>query len=193
MFDVDDDLMDTSEPGRHHHGNFRSHPFASPQANRKMSQKQDPPIEYDLAVSLEDILKGADKKIKISRAVIGLDGTRRKEDKVLTIHVKPGWKAGTKITFPREGDQNPNSIPADVVFVIRDKPHSTFKRDGSDIKYTVKITLRQVINHFLLNNILNAYIIIFKIINFTFFLLFFKGSMWLFHNCSHFNWHKSHA
>lgn len=27
------------------------------------------------------------------------------KDKILTIHVKPGWKEGTKIIFPKEGDQ----------------------------------------------------------------------------------------
>ena len=32
-------------------------------------------------------------------------------DKILTINVKPGWRAGTRITFPKEGDQGPNNIP----------------------------------------------------------------------------------
>lgn len=32
-------------------------------------------------------------------------------DKILTINVKPGWKSGTRITFPNEGDQGPNNIP----------------------------------------------------------------------------------
>lgn len=32
-------------------------------------------------------------------------------DKILTINVKPGWMSGTKITFPKEGDQGPNNIP----------------------------------------------------------------------------------
>ena len=27
------------------------------------------------------------------------------QDKILTINVKPGWKEGTRITFPNEGDQ----------------------------------------------------------------------------------------
>lgn len=27
------------------------------------------------------------------------------KDKILTIDVKPGWKEGTKVTFPKEGDQ----------------------------------------------------------------------------------------
>ena len=91
---------------------------------------------------------GCTKKMKISRKVFQADGTSRKEDKVLTIDVKAGWKSGTKITFQREGDQTPNKIPADIVFIIRDKPHSHFKRDGSDLRYTVKISLTEVrVNH----------------------------------------------
>ena len=82
--------------------------------------------------------------MKISRRVVNNDGTARKEEKVLTINVKPGWKSGTKITFQREGDQAPNKIPADIVFIIRDKPHPNFKREGSDLKHTCRISLKEV-------------------------------------------------
>ena len=82
--------------------------------------------------------------MKISRRVVGADGAAKKEEKVLTINVKPGWKSGTKITFQREGDQAPNKIPADIIFIIRDKPHQHFKREGSDLKHQCKITLREV-------------------------------------------------
>lgn len=125
---------------------FRSQSFNihNQSPNRKRSQ-QDPPIEHDLYVSLEDIDKGCVKKMKISRMVIQNDGSAKKEEKVLNITVKPGWKAGTKITFPREGDVLPGKIPADIVFIIRDKPHATFKREASDIRYTAKISLKQAL------------------------------------------------
>lgn len=80
----------------------------------------------------------------VGRRVISGEGSVRKEEKVLTINVKPGWKSGTKITFQREGDQAPNKIPADIIFIIRDKPHPLFRREGSDLKYTCKITLKEV-------------------------------------------------
>lgn len=119
---------------------FRSQSFT---AGVRRPAKQDPPVEYDLAVSLEDILKGCTKKMKISRKVLMPDGqSMRREEKVLTINVKPGWKAGTKITFQKEGDQSPRATAADIVFIIRDRPHDVFKRDGVDIKYTATITLR---------------------------------------------------
>jgi DnaJ-class molecular chaperone len=108
--------------------------------------KQDPPIEHSLNVSLEEVLRGCTKNMKITRKVLKSDGkSYRKEDKVLTINVKPGWKAGTKITFDREGDQNIGSIPADIIFVIKDKPHPHFKRDGTDIIYTAKISLKEAL------------------------------------------------
>jgi len=66
-------------------------------------------------------------------------------EKVLTIDVKPGWKAGTKVTFKEEGDENPGMIPADLIFVMNEKPHEIFKRDGNDLVYTCKVNLKQAL------------------------------------------------
>lgn len=126
-------------------GAFRSQSFNMHQSPNRKARQQDPPIEHDLYVSLEDIDKGCVKKMKISRMVMQPDGSTRKDEKVLNITVKPGWKAGTKITFQKEGDIMPGKIPADIVFIIRDKPHATFKREGSDLRYTCKITLKQAL------------------------------------------------
>ncbi|XP_043094050.1 dnaJ homolog subfamily B member 1b [Puntigrus tetrazona] len=109
-------------------------------------KKQDPPVTHDLRVSLDEVFTGCTKKMKISRKRLNPDGrTTRSEDKILTVEVKKGWKEGTKITFPREGDETPTNIPADVVFVVKDKPHPVYKRDGSDIIYPAKITLREAL------------------------------------------------
>ena len=108
-------------------------------------KKQDSAIVRELQVSLEDIYKGTTKKLKITRKVLNPDGkSSRMEDKILTIDIKPGWKAGTKITFPKEGDQTPNNVPADIVFIIKDKPHPMFTRDNHDIKYKATISLKEV-------------------------------------------------
>lgn len=108
-------------------------------------KKQDPPVTHDLRVSLEEVFTGCTKKMKISRKRLNPDGrTTRSEDKILTVEVKKGWKEGTKITFPKEGDETPSNIPADVVFVVKDKPHPVYRRDGSDIIYPAKITLKEV-------------------------------------------------
>ncbi|XP_039263045.1 dnaJ homolog subfamily B member 13-like [Styela clava] len=105
-------------------------------------KKQDSPIERELHLTLEEIYHGCTKKMKISRRVMNEDGhTSSIRDKILTINVRPGWKAGTKITFPQEGDQGPNNIPADIVFVVQDRPHTLFKRRGNDLVYVAKIPL----------------------------------------------------
>lgn len=50
----------------------------------------------------------------------------------LTVAVKPGWKKGTKITFPGEGDEGPNVLPADVVLVVAE-------RSVARVRYRLKI------------------------------------------------------
>ncbi|XP_072129422.1 dnaJ homolog subfamily B member 4 [Mobula birostris] len=112
----------------------------------QMHRKQDPPIIHELRVSLEEIYNGSTKRMKISRKRLNPDGrSLRMEDKILTIEIKKGWKEGTKITFPKEGDEMPNTIPADVVFVLKDKPHPHFKRDGSNIVYHARVNLREAL------------------------------------------------
>merc|ERR1719410_1370485 len=111
----------------------------------KQAKVQDATIEKEIPVSLEEIAKGAEKKMKISRKIRHDDGRVSSEDKVLKINVKPGWKSGTKVTFSQEGDRVPGKIPADIAFIIKDKPHPIFTRDGVDIKYSYKVPLREAL------------------------------------------------
>lgn len=108
---------------------------------------QDPPIEKFLMVTLEELLEGTTKKLKIIKKVLNLDRvTTRSEEKILTIDVKKGWKEGTKITFPEEGDQKPHTVPADIIFTIKDKPHANFTRDhDNNILYTAPLSLRDAL------------------------------------------------
>lgn len=143
-----DEEMDTDDPfasfGMGGMGGFpRS--FNKRGHGGRMEKKQDPPVIHDLRVSLEEVFNGCTKKMKISRKRLNPDGrTTRTEEKVLTVEVKKGWKEGTKVTFPKEGDETQTNIPADVIFVVKDKPHPVYRRDGSDIIYPQKITLKQV-------------------------------------------------
>ena len=111
----------------------------------QQSQQQDKPVEHVLELRLEDLYHGCTKKMKISRKVLGTDGVESNEEKILTIDIKPGWKAGTKITFPCEGDQFPGKIPADIIFIIGEKKHDHFTRNGNDLKYEAKISLKQAL------------------------------------------------
>lgn len=110
--------------------------------NGRGAKKQDPPIERDLHLSLEEVYHGCTKKMKISRRVMNEDGhTSSIRDKILTITVKKGWKPGTRITFPKEGDQGPNNIPADIVFIVKDKSHARFRRECLNLIHTANVPL----------------------------------------------------
>lgn len=106
----------------------------------KKAQKA-PEIERKLTCSLEELYKGSTRKIKISRNIILSNGQSVPQSEILAIEVKPGWKKGTKITFPRMGDEEANMIPADLVFVIEEKPHSVYMRAGNDLIVHLKISL----------------------------------------------------
>ena len=115
-------------------------PFASMKGH--LQPKKDPVIEKPLPLTLEELFHGCTKKIKISRKVLNEDMlTTSVKDKILTINVKRGWKEGTRVTFIEEGDQGPNVIPADLVFVVQHKPHPHFRRDGDTLQYLAVIPL----------------------------------------------------
>jgi DnaJ family protein B protein 13 len=108
--------------------------------------RQDPPIEREMFLTLEEIYNGCVKKMKVSRRILNEDGhTSSIRDKVLTLTVRPGWREGTRITFAKEGDQGPNTIPADIVFILRDRPHTHFRREGVDLIFMTPVPLGQAL------------------------------------------------
>eukprot|EP00475_Leptophrys_vorax_P030124 TRINITY_DN44892_c0_g2_i1.p1 TRINITY_DN44892_c0_g2~~TRINITY_DN44892_c0_g2_i1.p1 ORF type:complete len:270 (+),score=23.96 TRINITY_DN44892_c0_g2_i1:85-810(+) len=96
-------------------------------------------VENKLLCSLEELYSGSTRKMKISRNFIDASGKVTPADEIVTISVKPGWKKGTRITFPGKGNA------ADIVFVVDEKPHDVYKRDGHDLVCTQKITLVQAL------------------------------------------------
>mmetsp|Transcript_3400 Transcript_3400/g.11136 ORF Transcript_3400/g.11136 Transcript_3400/m.11136 type:complete len:261 (-) Transcript_3400:15-797(-) len=63
------------------------------------------------------------------------------EKKVIELVVEKGMANNQKITFQGEGDEAPDIVPGDIVFVIQEKPHETFKRKGDDLFIKKDITL----------------------------------------------------
>ena len=107
--------------------------------------RKDPPIERHLNFSLEELYCGTVKNLKITKQVVNPDGTTTPQDKVVTITVKPGWKEGTKVTFPEEGDQSLGRVPADIVFIVKQKQHDKFERIGNDLCYTLDVPLKDAL------------------------------------------------
>jgi DnaJ family protein B protein 4 len=77
-------------------------------------QQQQPgktaPVENKLLCTLEELYKGSNRKMKISRTIADASGKTMPVEDILTIEVKPGWKKGTKITFLRKEMSNPISL-----------------------------------------------------------------------------------
>lgn len=67
------------------------------------------------------------------------------EEEILKIKIKPGWKKGTKITFEGKGDERPGTLPADIIFIIDEKRHPIFKREGDDLELGVEVPLVQAL------------------------------------------------
>ncbi|RDX86065.1 DnaJ-like subfamily B member 13, partial [Mucuna pruriens] len=98
-------------------------------------------VERSLTCTLVELYNGCKKMFKVSRIVPNEFGEVKFVEEILKIDIRPGWKKGTKITFPGKGNQEPGSARADLVFVLDERPHAIFKRDGNDLVVTQKILL----------------------------------------------------
>jgi len=102
------------------------------------------PVSFELNLSLEELYRGCTKKLKIKRTT--RSGVQRPLEKVLEIQVQPGWKAGTKVTFAKEGDEIGNTGDfQDVVFIVKEKKHPVFARDGSNLIFKSAISLKDAL------------------------------------------------
>eukprot|EP00796_Vickermania_ingenoplastis_P006688 gene6688-4786_t len=102
-----------------------------------------PSMEFAFQCTLEEIFTGCTKKFKVTRNMPS--GSSAKE---FEVNVLPGYKKGTKIRFDREGgmvDGYPPNALADLVFVLDEKDHPRFKRNGADLTTTVHIPLKQAL------------------------------------------------
>jgi len=127
-------------------------PFLQSSRSTSSRGSKPKPCEIPLSLSLEEIYSGCTKRLKVTRTRWKEDGStvsQMKEDKVVQIDIKPGWKDGTRITFNGEGDQEmPQSQPGDIVFIVKSKPHDRFVRDGNHLIHKVHISLYQALSGF---------------------------------------------
>lgn len=113
--------------------------------NGDFGKKKAPAVENLLPCALEELYKGAKKKMKISRTIVDSSGKLRTVEEILTIEIRPGWKKGTRITFPEKGNQEPGIVAADLIFVIDEKPHAVYTRDGNDLVVNQEILLLEAL------------------------------------------------
>lgn len=90
--------------------------------------------------------KGACKVIDEKDKCKACKGSKTfKDRKVLEVAIEKGMKNGQKIKFSGEADEVPGTSPGDVVIVIQEKEHETFKRKGADLVYEMPISLSEAL------------------------------------------------
>merc|ERR1712036_199286 len=68
-----------------------------------------------------------------------------RERKILEVSVDKGMEDGQKITFGGEGDQEPGLEPGDIIIVLDEKEHATFKRNGTDLIMKMNINITEAL------------------------------------------------
>eukprot|EP00566_Odontella_aurita_P023568 CAMPEP_0113528812 /NCGR_PEP_ID=MMETSP0015_2-20120614/2049_1 /TAXON_ID=2838 /ORGANISM="Odontella" /LENGTH=209 /DNA_ID=CAMNT_0000427379 /DNA_START=50 /DNA_END=679 /DNA_ORIENTATION=+ /assembly_acc=CAM_ASM_000160 len=90
--------------------------------------------------SLEDLAdpSGRKKKLKVKNLVTDpMTGETKMAERIYNVRIKPGWKAGTKVTFPAKDGFPP------ITFILKEKPHLFLKRVGNNLHWPCSISTRQ--------------------------------------------------
>ncbi|KAK2662245.1 hypothetical protein Ddye_000819 [Dipteronia dyeriana] len=93
--------------------------------------RKPPPMERKLACTLEELCHGGEKKIMIKKEVISEEGF--------------GTFFSLYIIILSKGDQKPGYLPTDIIFLIDEKRHPLFNRDGDNLEIAVEIPLVQAL------------------------------------------------
>lgn len=67
------------------------------------------------------------------------------EKKILEVNIEKGMTHGQKIKFEGEADEAPDTIAGDVVLILQQKEHPTFKRKGNDLFIEKEISLTEAL------------------------------------------------
>lgn len=102
-------------------------------------------LEKPLPITLEDLFSGTTKRLKINRKTFDPQtGKQSTQEKIVEVPIKKGLKAGSKIKFSNIGDQIEGGTQ-DIHFVVAEKAHPMFKREGDDLRHDVEIDLKEAL------------------------------------------------
>src|SRR5436190_8041915 len=90
-------------------------------------------VNAALTVSLEDAVKGAEKRVRLPNG------------KELNVRIPAGVTAGQQIRLKGQGESAPGHRPGDVLITVSVAPHPFFKVDGSDLRIDLPITLYEAV------------------------------------------------
>ncbi|KAG1451126.1 hypothetical protein G6F56_008165 [Rhizopus delemar] len=110
-------------------------------------------VEQDVTlpffVTLEELYHGIQKPVVVMvRRFNQTTGSYLPSIKVVTIHVRPRWRSGTRIIVEDEGAELGEGRHQNLVFVLQERPHQRFRREGNNLRITVNLTLNEALKGF---------------------------------------------
>ena len=92
-------------------------------------------LTYEITISLEDVLRGAEKTINLQ-----LNGS----GKTISVKIPKGIEAGKRLRLSGKGGASPDGgPPGDLYLKVRIAPHPRFTRQGDDLVLVEKIPFSQ--------------------------------------------------
>ena len=115
---------------------FQYHNYTEPFYRRRCEQAptKGPDLIYELAITLEEAMRGTKKAISYMRG-------GKVEN--ITVKIPPGIDTGKKLRLASKGEVGPTGIPGDLYIKIKVLEHPLFKREGDDLYLDKKITFSQ--------------------------------------------------
>src|SRR5580704_17207885 len=90
-------------------------------------------LSVAMTVSLEESVKGAEKRIRLPTG------------KELNVKIPAGVTASQQIRLKGQGETAPGHPPGDLLITVSIAPHAFFKVDGSDLRVDLPITLYEAV------------------------------------------------
>ena len=111
----------------------------------KNNPAKNPNTIINVKCTLAELYTGITKHINVTRNRFDVLKNLLPNEKSFEVVITPGFKNGTKITFPLDGDESNDASTGDLQFVIEELPHELYLRSKNDLILTSKIHLRDAL------------------------------------------------
>ncbi|KAL4449463.1 hypothetical protein ABPG77_007107 [Micractinium sp. CCAP 211/92] len=88
------------------------------------------PMEREVYISLEKLNSGCTKTVAVERRRVAPDGREFASIKNIHLVLRRGSREGDRHVFEGDGCEGVDTLPGDLVLVLRQKPHPVFRRVG---------------------------------------------------------------
>ncbi len=99
-------------------------------------------LNITLRVTLDDVMNGVDKQVKIKHSVADATGNVRQVEDIIPIHLPKGVMEGQKFKAKGKGNAAPGGkgVPGDLIVNIEEIQHPELLRDHEDLVYNCLIS-----------------------------------------------------